>query len=262
MADLTQKYHIHTIPWYEVILKRFYIGDDPNSVGTVDFWKYAIMQLYDQMPFPTLWKGIEMEIWDMNCPDLINSTKATLLDYDLSQSGNQSAVGLYFGNKRLALGIYHNIDRIYGDHLDYSRQALPHEFGHLYADMCGFTKDISNIEKELTQQFRNLRPHQSENEHEDYAETYRAILGTDVVRNKFSDGKIYYYNPTIKTLLKCSYWLSQNLKDKFISDFTLFDGWCRWTQYERSWWNTITTYYALTENWDQFKWDGSTWHMI
>lgn len=264
MPNLNQKYHLYTIHWYGVILKRFYVGDSPDEVGTIEFWSEPVRQLFDQMPFAQLWNGLELEIWHMCSPDLVTQNKQTLLDYDLSKPGCQSAVGLTFGKKKICLGVYpegfmpgysDNPVDVTESNRQCTRKALSHEFGHLLH--FGADLDAANtIGQEMRREWDVLRPRQAANTHEDWAECCRALFGTSDVRGTFSDGKPFVPTPRLFTFLKVAYWLGVNLSSRPVNDLTVFDTFVRWYRTDES------KYYALTSNWEQFAWNGTGWNRV
>lgn len=265
MANLSQKYHRYIYPDLDIRLNRYYTGDTPDDVGTVGLWKEPLDQMYAQLPFPMFWKGLELEVWHMGCPDLINTGKVTLLDYQLDVPGYQTAVGLYTGNKKIAVGVFVDgwqpgvpCDKDPSwDNLIYTRNALSHEIGHMHADFIDYNESgNSQIAQQMTILFNNLRPNQTSNVGEDYAETFRAILGADKLRGYFSDNKPFTPSPQLNTLIRCAYWLNSNLSGKIVKNLKLNDGWCQWDQMEVvSWmWPFYRTdYMALTNNWELFK---------
>jgi len=260
MPNLNQKYHTYTIPWYGVILKRFYVGDTPDEVGTIEFWSEPVRQLFDQVPFLYLWSGLELEIWHMGSPDLVSTTQQTLLDYDLSVPGYQVAAGLTFGKKRIALGIFPDGWSPTGggtDHLTETnrvtaRNAISHEYGHFLRFASDMDRETS-IGSELRREWGVLRPNQTTNTHEDFAETVRACLGVPGAKGTFSDGKGFIPSPKLLTFIKTVYWLGVNLALRPVSGLTIFDTYVRWFRTDEN------KYYALTSNWDQFVWDGAKW---
>jgi hypothetical protein len=271
MSNLTQKYHKHIFPDLNISLSRFYVGGTPDEVGSVSFWKEAIDQLYAQLPFPEFWKSFELEIWHMGSPDLIKHDSVTLLDYDKSVAGYQTAAGLFFGNKKLALGVFYpgwqpgvpSASIPSTDDLKNARKVISHEIGHAYSDMSNLFKDHSKIANTLSTTFERLRPNQTQNVHEDFAETYRACLGTDECRGTFSDGKLFMPSPALNTLMRCCFMLSRNLENKNWSNLKFNDSWCQWEQVEFSIWPFYSTrYYALTVNWEMFIWENNTWKKI
>jgi hypothetical protein len=257
---IEQKCHVYTIPWYGVILKRFYVGSSPDEVGTIEFWGEAIRQLFDQMPFLQYWQGLELEIWHMKSPDLVSPGKQTLLDYDPNTPGCQVAAGLTFGPKRICLGVFPDgwtasgggSDTLTDANREQARKAFSHEAGH----QNHFATDLdaaNTIAAELRREWANLRPRQTENTHEDWAETYRALFGISSVRGTFSDGKPFTPGAKLFTFLKVAYWLGTNLKSRIVSGLNVRDTYVQWLRVDEG------KYYALTNNWEQFVWNGASW---
>jgi hypothetical protein len=256
MADLqTQKYHKHIFPDLNITLKRFYTRESPDKVGTLEMWKEGLDDLYNQMPFPDFWKDMVLEIWDMKSPDLISKTNATLLDFDLHTPGNQTAAGLYFNgdSKRLALGVFS------GNYFG-ARDTMSHEIGHMYGDISDLFEGKAGISTILTKWFEDNRPHQTSNLHEDFAETYRAILGGVQSRGTFSDRKKYTPPPEMYTFMRTAFWLAANLKNTIVSDFSIKGSYCQWLEwYKFGWVQYPRKWYALTNNWDKFAWENGKW---
>lgn len=263
MADLSvQKYDVYEIPDLEVTIARYYVEDSPDSVGTIEEIEKCVRDHFKKMPFKLLWQGSRFEFWDKRSPDLISSRNVTLLDYDLHKEGNQTAAGLYFSadSKRVALLVNNELHRINGlTPVEFALDTFSHEFGHLYGDLCGFFERGSKIEELLTDLFNDIRPRQTANPSEDFAETYRALRGGPSTIGTFSDGKEANLSDELDTLVRCAYWLSGNLRNESgLESLELFPRWCTYTiRTEYPWYYfkaPTRTAYALTNNWDKFVW--------
>ena len=209
------------------------------------------------MSFPELWNGGILEIWSSKRPDL----PPLLKDVYPNKQGLQPALGLTtMGNaKKIQLQVIHSET---ADNIRVAKEALDHEFGHYYCDLCEIGENKQGIYKLLTDEFERIRPHQGANFYEDFAEVYRAILGFDSHKNKFSDNKTYNPPLVMKTYLKTAYWLSQTLAYNDVYDLKFFNGWCRWKQKQGLWWWSSYTEYALTEHWDRFINKNGKWEQI
>lgn len=255
MANLDTNYHAHYYPDLGVTLKRFYIGPDAEYLGTVARWKREIDELYNQMPHPEFWRNLKLEVWDMAHPDLLNGASPTLKDYDLKTPGYQTAVGLHFGGERIALGYFKERG------IEYSIKALSHEVGHWYADQAGYGSNTW-WGREFRGLFNEIRPHQTENEHEDFAEVYRAILGSNQCRGYFSDDKAFYPTDSLKTLIKCALPIADRARYLNISSLKVMGTWVKLTVKTGFWPLERTQYFAVTQNWDWFEWTGSKWKQL
>lgn len=270
MANLNAKYHTHIYPDLGITLKRFYCGASPDELGRVDFWKQSIDEMYAKMPCPDLWKNLTIEIWHMDHPDLLEAGKVTLADYDPNTPGCQVAAGLYFGNERLALGVFPegwqapqpNNPRQVNDYNAWkTRNVLPHEIGHWYFDQSGMNKGgTSHIQKILDWNWENvIRIKQIPNTHEEAAEFYRAMFGTSDTIGRFSDNKPFVPGEKKKSFVKMIYMLYGTLKNTYIRSFQLHDTWCEW---EEGYWWWEQKKRALTSNWDLFEWRDNGWRQL
>lgn len=264
MTSLPEKYQRHDIN-HGVSLKRFFISSNLESVdaelGSVEFWSGKINELYSRLPFRELWEGVTLNVINNSHPDLEllkSQGVVTVKDFDLNTPGNQTAVGLYWGNdsKRMDVNIFPERGFFW------SANVLSHEFGHMIQDLSGIFEDKDDIQKLMTQWFRENRPHQAagDNEHEDFAEVFRALCGFKVHQNKFSDDKVYDPPKGMKTLVRCCYNLAKILKNKKITDLNFHDWWCQWREWERVlWFIWVPKDKAMTDQWDTFTWNGSSW---
>ncbi|MEZ0374919.1 MAG: hypothetical protein ACAI44_37885 [Candidatus Sericytochromatia bacterium] len=242
----------------------------PDDVGPVSDFVADQNELYALMPFPSLHGQVRMGVVHMDHErqdQLVAMKKPCLLDYDVVKPDYQGAAGLtgdLEGEENLNLGMYPvpftpvytgpvrpltDANRLAG------RRCLSHEFGHFYAWQCRIGTRTDDVAILLTQRFSELRPHQAENEAEDFAECYRAILGVNACRGTFSDGKPYSPSPELRSLLTCAFWLAANLAGKAVHDlnpaaggvmYQFLDGWVwRWR------W--------ISNAWQSQQWDGAKW---
>jgi len=238
------------------LLTRWYMGN-ADECGTVAFWQEHISQLYAQMPFPDLWRRVKLNVWHMDHPEQDNRVQRgqwCLEDYQPGTPGYQVADGLTATEIDLALfpdgwqpGVYTGPARPLTDEArNHSRLALSHEFGHFHQFACRYDGS-DDIAKHIKRCFQQLRPHQAagDNEYEDWAETYRAILGADPCRGFFSDNKPFKPSPELYSLLRCAYWLQSNLANLPVQNCTpqafgvmycaLINGVNRWRFIDLNW---------------------------
>jgi len=279
MADLNQSYHVHIYPDMGITLKRFYI-DDPDELGTVEYWKKAIDELYAKMPFPNLWKDLKLELWHMDHPDLLNAAIVQLDDFNLKKDGAQVAAGLHYGNERIALALFSDEWRArwkpdpenHGTpaqkDIDYARSVLSHEVGHWYAREADLFElsSKSYIQKTTRGLFIELYNgddrYDEDNHIEKFAEAYRATLGSKEVVGTLGNGNLYEPSASFFTLMKQIYWLNRNLRNKNISNFQLKGNYSQWLETSGLWFLPTKTWYALTRNWEKFKWVDGKWKSI
>lgn len=245
-----------------ITLHRHYLNT-PDELGTVAQWQREIDGLFSQLPFPAYWSGLVLSVWHMDHPDL-KAGVSNLRDYDPNQPGCQVAAGLYWGKKQLDIGVFpdnYNPNQAGSTAIpEVNRTAalrvLSHEIGHMHHDICGLASNRDAISNEITRLFRQLRPNQTPNEYEDWAETYRAVMGTDATRGTFSDNKPYAPSSALLTLMKAAYWLSAAQAGKVIHSVSVSVGYAQWAQ--RVWW--WDDWYRLSVNtWQAEKWNGSGW---
>lgn len=259
-----------TLP-YGVILIRFNVGPDINEVGTLSFWTEILHQLYAQMPFPSLWNKLKLSVWHMDhstLDEMFRQGRACLQDYDTATPGYQVAVGLYTGNGELAIAIFPaNWQADYTgparplteDARIYGRKVWSHEAGHFYFDQSNYGKFLDDISRILTQWFRANRPKQTENEHEDGAEVYRAVCGSEDVRGTFSDDKPFTPKPELRSFIRCMFWMAANLRGCWVQSVTpgtsgvMYQIWVG-LGWEWRW--------VSADDWHSEKWTGTAWKRI
>ena len=269
MSLASQKIDTYNIPELGVTIERHFVQNSPDSVGDLRTWVSAVWDLFYRIPFYSLWKGTLIRIFDMKSPELdemIARGEANLKDYDPNTSGNQTAAGLYYGgdSKRLDIGVW--TDSIYKDStpVDWSSKVLSHEFGHLYHDLCQINDghDANTIEAYLSGWFEDNRPRQTENISEDFAETYRAVLGIESTRGFFSDNKPYDYPQSMYTFLKTAYALSGYLKNKRISNISIHNNYVQYRETKQLFWYTWDEWYAYTTSFRLYKWKNGGWEFV
>lgn len=221
----------------------------PEELGTAQQWEDTIKQLYSQMPFPDLWKPLQLEIWNMN-----RTAGNPLYNYD-GKGG--TATGLTWpGQNLIQLGVFADGTGLTSRSITNALKTLSHEAGHYYADRCGIESGQAQIQKTLTNKFNELRPHQTEPLSEDFAEVYRAICGADNVRYTFSNDKAYTAPERLQTLVKTAYWLVGNIGQAGVSNFSIPGGYCQWLQSD----NLFShAWYAVDQNWIKYRWNGKDW---
>lgn len=255
----------------------FTLGPE-TECGTLEQWQNKFDGLFGQNPYPDLFKYFTLGAYNMDHPNLDWMTAnrvPCLQDYDVNQPGNQVAAGLF-------KGIQNNIGILdigfFPDNwtADYSGPARPisaasiqsglnvtdHEFGHYVAArsrMLGSAND--DISKKQTASFRSLRPHQAaaDNEDEDFAESYRAINGSDECRGKFSDNKPFSPTPELRSMIRGCYALSANLAGCWIANYTPSMGGVMYQVWIGFGWKWR---WLNTESFTSQEWDGSKWKSI
>lgn len=258
---------------YGIVLHRFFV-DYADQLGTVPFWEQSFKDLYNQMPFPDLWNGLDVWVWDMRHPQLPQDTLnkvSNLLDYDVNTPGYQVAAGLFTSKDKLELAVFPigwTPDKPWGGTFSdstvlYARNTMSHEVGHFYANQGGYETGTSYIEKKLTELFNTFVPADFQNKKGEYfAECYRGACGDRNALGKFSDGKIFYRAGGLFTLMKTWYWLVGNLKNKFIDNIQLFEDRIEWDEYEyvQRWfmwypyWTMVKTgRYSINQFWTKNK---------
>lgn len=256
-----------TVLNFGVTLTRCNYGPDSNECGAVSFWQQALDQLYAQMCFPGLFKPLAIWVWHMDHEDQDRMAAAhqyCLEDYDPNTPGYQVADGLTGG--RMDLGLFPDgwqaeytgpLRPITEAARQHARKAMSHEFGHWHQWQCryGGSDDVAKL---ITQRFHELRPHQAENEYEDWAECYRALLGADECRGFYSDDKPCTARPEVRALLRTAYWLQSNLANLKITDFNVqSDG-----VVYRALFGTAWKWRFIDHNWVSQEWDGTKWKFI
>jgi hypothetical protein len=238
-----------------ITLHRLYMGASPDECGTVAQWEAILWPMYNALPFPDLWRGLDVKGIHMDSDLIEAETKAqiaNLQDFDPARPGYQVAAGLYWNRDRLEVGFFPNgwkpEDAPQVRPLDPAKVAaqlmvLAHESGHFYADICGFFKTNTLIQRELTRLFNELRPKQADTPGEDIAEVFRAFFGPPGARGFFSDNKPYNEasNPALYKLMSLAFWLSWVLNGVDFTDLKVMsDGiwWQQWKQVQTGWFMT------------------------
>lgn len=219
-----------------VTLTRYFVGA-ADEVGNPAFWQQPLDQMYAQHPFPAFWAPLRLHVWHMDHPwqdEMSARGQYCLQDYAPQTPGWQVADGLNVGDN-IDLGIRPDgwqpgdTPAMYRPLLDSAklsiRKSLSHEVGHYHQGKCRYGQS-DDIARHITASFRALRPHQAagDNEYEDWAEVFRALMGADDCRGFFSDGKPFTPDPELFALMKCAYWLAGNLAGKPVSHFTPCNG--------------------------------------
>lgn len=232
----------------------------PDTLGTEANWAQPIHQLYAQMPFPGLFRGLQLNVWDERNSTLqqvaASQSAPSLLDYDLSQPGSQRAVGLHWpGQARIDLLVTASWTPTH------ARRVLSHEFGHYYQHACGLRltgTESTPARRALASLWHAFRPEQGHNTFEDWAEVYRAVAGCNETRGTYSDGKQASLPGTMRSLIRCAYWFSR-IQDT-VSDVELGDFYLIWRQ-ELPWFRSEWRY-LNTDNFTLYAWRNAAWQQI
>ncbi|MGV3526563.1 MAG: hypothetical protein ACO1RX_20260 [Candidatus Sericytochromatia bacterium] len=257
---------------HQASLTRYPMGH-PDELGALSFWNQTLQQMYGQHPFPAFMDELDLILYHMDHPELDRMTAqrlANLQDFDTNAPGCQTAAGLYHHKDRLELGLFP-----YSWQADYTgpargipessrlaaRKTLCHEAGHFHADLCRFKHNDDDISRLLTNQFLNLRPHKAagDNEDEDWAEVFRAILGSDETRGMFSDGQPFSPTAELRSLMRCAYWLAGNLRGCWVANLTPGAGGCMFQLWVGLGWRWR---WVSAEDWHSEEWTGSSWVRI
>ncbi len=240
-----------------VILKRHPApGAAADTLGTEAFWAEPLHQMYAQMPFSGLFRGLEINVWHERNTTLEAITGPSLLDYDPATPGDQRAVGLHWpGTSRIDLLVTASWPP------DRARGVLSHEFGHWYQHACGLK--LANAEstparRALRSWWDAYRPQKGHNTYEDWAECYRFYCGDDRTRNTFSDGVKGPYSPQHQAFMRGAYWFSF-IQDNVV-DFEAGPFYLIWRQ-ELPWWRSEWRYLD-TQSFTLYAWRNNTWTRI
>lgn len=247
-----------------------------DELGAPAFLEEPIHQMYAQHPFPSYQAGRKLTYWHMDHPELDRLTAlkiANLQDYDTIKDGCQTAVGLQWPDPPESKGIEIGVSPANWQP-DYTgparplteqarrnaRKAYSHEEGHRYFWKSRVWKNEDDISRLLTQRFQELRPRQGHNEYEDGAEVFRALLGADECRGYYSnDQPATNISPELRSLVRCLYWLSANLRGAWVASLVPKPGWVWFQVYANGGWR----WRAVNElDWHQQEWTGAAWVRI
>jgi hypothetical protein len=206
------------------LLKIFYLNN-PDELGTMAYWHGLIKELYLNYGWKRFFNNERFEIWHWNHPDLLNYLK----DYDLdATNGEQRACGINI-NDFVACGIDPNNSNYSSD--EYKNGVLSHEFWHSIGGAWGMgNTNQSFIQVLIWNEFARLLNivYTSEtinisNIYEKWAECGKALFGTKLTRDKFSDNKIFQSSkhPDIWTLMKLGECLSDTLCNDHITNLEI-----------------------------------------
>ena len=190
-------------------------------------------------------------------------TPQDLIDYDRATPGFQTADGLDVAGPEVWISFYPPGFRpgdapkpIPPENVIQRMNAVDHELGHQHGAYCGIWSGTSAIQKLLTERFKAMMPGQASNEWEDYAECYRALLGSDECRGFFSNNKPYN-NESLRALFRGAWYISRALSGKMVTDLSAAGKYVQWCE----WWYVWRTWYRLdTERWQVEKWTNSGWN--
>lgn len=277
---MTTKYMVNRIS-HGVVLHRYYIGQNPDEVGTPAFWDEAIKQLYARHPFPGYWDGLGLHIWHMDCPaldEMRSRGEVCLEDFAPNVAGCQVAAGLFHNKSRLEIGVFppgYSPERQSGQpilerDLIAARTVLSHEAGHFHAHMSGYGDRSTYIRRQITDMFNNLLIKSGLKlgpPGEAWAEIYRAIMGTDETIGTFSDWKRAQIPGELAYLVKSAYWLQGNLAGKIIGQLEISDRFISWEEFRvetRFFISQLVSVglYGLSDNWELMRWYGQKWQKI
>lgn len=260
-------------------LTRWHVGPNPDELGGVAFWRPRLEQLYRVAPFRALFDRLQFEVWHMDHPELDAQTKAKLInlkDFDPQNAGNQTVAGLHdtpggtangLAVSRIRLGMFPanwNPDRPAANPAITEAErlriagCLPHEFGHRMHHVLKYGGDPFTAPAGAGGQFwvhgtllfNSLRPRTGHNPSEDFAEVWRACMGTDETMGKFSNGAAYS-NARMTALLKWWVWALFNLSGNQIDQVRVGEGWVEWQQLGPVWFPSVETHRLITGSWQR-----------
>lgn len=201
-----------------VRLNRYPIDGNPDSVGTHELWARPIHEIYAQMPFPTLFNGLTVEVAHID----------TAVGAELKA---RNAAGLAWGwLRKIQFSVHANRPP------EKAVLTFSHEFGHFYQWECRLKLDSEEAD-EITRHIRfhwdAMKPGQGHNDKEDWAEVCRAVFGCNRTRGTYSDDEPAKISSELRSLIRCAYWLSLSLASKPVSNISPRDGgvmYCVWDE--------------------------------
>lgn len=261
----------------KIHLTRWHCGPSPDELGSLPFWRPRLEQLYRAAPFKALFDELQFEVWHMDHPELDRQTQQKLInlqDFDPGRAGYQTAAGLHdtpggtangLAVSRIRLGMFPN-----GWHADSAPTVpapiteaerlriagvLPHEFGHRMHNVLRYGGDPFTVPAGAGGQFwahgtllfNGLRPRTGHNPSEDFAEVWRACMGTDETMGRFSNGAAYA-NTRMTSLLRWWAWAVFNLSGNQIDQVRVGEGWVEWQQLGPSWFPSVERHRLLTSS--------------
>lgn len=218
------------------LIRHYY--STPDELGTATYWRDAVNNLGNQMPFGDYWRNLRLHIWHMDHPDLRLASAPPLLDADPATPGYQCLSGVHTDPGVIHLPVFPNgFDpaRPTGKPLTETnrlatRQVFSHEAGHMYSHFVGYARSGKTVWAEITRHFDSKRPYKGHNKYEDWAECYRYFHGADDVRGTFSDGTRFNPSAELVTLFKAAYWLSVVCASSIVQNMSISPGWVQWYQ--------------------------------
>ncbi|PKL79073.1 MAG: hypothetical protein CVV27_02400 [Candidatus Melainabacteria bacterium HGW-Melainabacteria-1] len=256
-------------------LVRKHVGPSPDELGAPAFWAEPIHQMYAQHPFQAYQQGRRITAWHMDHPELDSMTAAkiaNLQDFDPNVPGCQVAAGLCWPDppesKGIEMGVfpagwqpeYTGPARYISEQARRdARKTYSHEEGHRYFGKSRTWRNEDDISRLSTQRFLELRPRQAGSEFEDAAEVYRAVMGSDECRGYYSDGTTASISPELRSLVRCLFWLSANLKGAWVASLVPGPAGCMYQLWVGFGWEWR---WVSASDWHTEKWTGSAWVRI
>lgn len=249
-------------------LNRDAAGLPVYAVGTVEFWSQPVHEMYPQHPFKAFWAKLILNARHADSPAVqaeLDQGIANEADYDLKKPGCQRAAGLYKG---LDLGIFIPVvpsydgdkpRQIYEPDRIRARGVVSHETGHFHDDMCGAWTNRDDVTRLITARFLELRPGQGQNEVEDWAEVFRAVMGTNDTRGTYSDGNPANISPELRALMRCGYWLAESLRGRWVCSLVPKPGGVMYQTFIGLGWRWR---WISDADWHSEEHNGSTWVKI
>lgn len=251
----------------KIPLHRWSVGDI-DEMGSTPEYAGQIWKAHKPIPFNDIYSVLKrIELFNMDADELDRRTANGVLnvqDLDPNKSGYQNVLGFHLEGL-IQIGVYPNPWTP-----DYtgpprplplsakatSLKCLIHEIGHFYQWVCRVMRGTDDISRLLTAHFERFEAGQTQasNFFEWFAEIFHHI-----VTGSFSDGKVETLPPELVQLMRCSFYLSKALENRWVISLkptptgVMFQTWVgfgwRWRWYSAG-------------EWQLKEWDGQSWNNI
>lgn len=184
---------------FGALLRRNFLGNDPNYLGTATQWAEPIRQIRSRFPkyylYDSLFKGFSVYVWDLLITDDVKELK-TLKDNNWSGFHD-------YGTREIHIA--------YRGDLKSTIDTINHEFGHYYSYQCGYEANQNTISREISRFVNNnFIINSGKHPRENFAEIFRALMGSNAVIGHLSDWKPYN-NYEQRKFLEFSYYIFVSL---------------------------------------------------
>jgi hypothetical protein len=252
---------------FDVQLERYSMGP-ADELGTRNFWNGLLWELWQQMNFTGVYKGLRLCIYHMDHPEQtkrVAEKRICLKDLVPSTPAYEGGAGLYEWSGELGVAVYpDNYTDVYSGparpitagNVSRASGVISHEFGHNYFARSRYGENSDDVARLQTANYNKYRSFQADNVHENGAEDFKVICGTVAQRGKFSDGKAYTPSPELYATIRCLFWLAGNLKSAWVPNLKPINGGVMY----QAWfglgfeWRFVSAY-----DFKQQKYNGSTW---